>query len=119
RDVAWESKCDLYLHPTAQDYSRATGVPTTSPGHSRIESETNGSRIIGRRMDLHCENPAMLTAILPHETTHVVLAGQFGPHQVPRWADEGIAVLSEPSEKIDQHRRNLARCYRDNQLLSV
>ena len=31
--------------------------------------------------------------------THVVLADYFAEHQIPRWADEGIAVLSEPTER--------------------
>lgn len=115
---AWTPRCELYLYATAQEYSKATGVPATSPGHSRIESESGG-RVIGRRMDLHCENPTMLTCVLPHETTHVVLAGQFGPFAVPRWADEGMAVLSEPADKVEQHRKNLARCARENQLFVV
>lgn len=106
---SWTPKCELILHPTAADYTRSTGVPNTSPGHTRIESDPSGQRVVGRRMDLRCDNPAMVDAVLPHETTHVVLAGQFGRHPVPRWADEGIAVLSEPRDKIDQHRRNLAR----------
>lgn len=115
----WTPKCELILHATAGDYSRQTGVPATSPGHSRIESDPSGQRVIGRRMDLRCDNPGMLEAILPHETTHVVLAGQFGNHQVPRWADEGIAVLTEPAHKVEQHRRNLQKSYQDGLLFGV
>jgi hypothetical protein len=114
----WTPKCDLYLHANGQEYTRATGVPSQSPGHSRFDSENSG-RVIGRRMDLHCDVPTMLDAVLPHETTHVVLAGQFGRHQVPRWADEGMAVLTEPREKIDQHRRNMARSHQEGQLFNV
>jgi tetratricopeptide (TPR) repeat protein len=116
---AWSQKCDLYLHATAQDYSHATGQSTGSPGHSRIETDPSSGRVVARRMDMHCDNPNMLEAVLPHETTHVVLAGQFGNHQVPRWADEGMAVLTEPADKVDLHRRNLARCQREGQLLAV
>jgi tetratricopeptide (TPR) repeat protein len=115
----WTPKCDLYLHATAHDYSRLTGVPSTSPGHSRIENDPQSGRVVSRRLDLHCSNPTLLQAVLPHETTHVVLAGQFGKHAVPRWADEGIAVLTEPREKVDQHRRNLARCHQEGQLFGV
>lgn len=116
---AWQPKCDLYLHATAEDYHRATGVPAQSPGHSRIETDVAGARIVNRRMDLHCDNPTMLQAVLPHETTHVVLAGMFGPHPVPRWADEGIAVLTEPADKVEQHRRNLLRFQQEGQLFAV
>jgi hypothetical protein len=113
----WNPKCELYLYATAADYSRATGVPAASPGHSGISME-NG-RVIGRRIDLHCDDPNMLRAVLPHEATHVVVAGQYGEHPVPRWADEGMAVLSEPREKVERHLQNLARCRQQGQLLNL
>ena len=40
-----------------------------------------------------------MAAVLPHEVTHVVLADLFTVQQIPRWVDEGIAVLSEPSDE--------------------
>jgi hypothetical protein len=116
---AWSPKCEIVLHATASDYSRLTNVPASSPGHSRIETDPVTFRVIGRRVDLHLDTVGVLEAILPHETTHVVLAGNFGQHQVPRWADEGIAVLTEPLEKVEQHRRNLAKAHREGLLFPV
>ena len=114
----WEPVCELYLHATSRDYAKATGVAGNSPGHSSIKSE--GVRIIGRRIDLHCDDAQnMLNAVLPHETTHVVIAGQYGDQPVPRWADEGIAVLTEPRDKIDRHLRNLTRCRQETGLFSA
>src|SRR5262249_55530598 len=96
---AWSPKCDVYLHATAQDYGRVTGQATNSPGHSRIETDPGAGRVVSRVIHLHCEDPAaLLSAVLPHEATHVVLAGQFGKQPVPRWADEGMAVLTQPAE---------------------
>ncbi len=116
----WSPKCDVYLHPTAQEYRRFNGVAINSPGHSRIETDRETSRVVRRVIHLHCENPdGMLTAVLPHEATHVVLAGRFGTKPVPRWADEGMAVLTEPVEKVAQHRRNLARSLRQQELFGV
>lgn len=115
----WTPKCDLFVHASAQDYSRATGVPTNSPGHSRFETDPSSGRVVKRRVDVRCDNPAMLQCVLPHETTHVVLAGEFGNQQVPRWVDEGIAVLTEPAEKVAQHHQNLARCFRDKELFAL
>jgi hypothetical protein len=112
----WSPKCDLFLFATAQDYAK-TGVPGTSPGHSKITME-NG-HVVGRIVYLHCDDPNMLVAVLPHEATHVVLAGQFGEQQVPRWADEGLAVLSEPREKIERHLRNVSRCRQDGLLFTL
>jgi tetratricopeptide (TPR) repeat protein len=115
----WMPKCDLYLHPTAQDYARDGHGSPSSPGHSKIDHDRETGRVAFRRMDMRCDNPNMLEAVLPHETTHVVLAGQFGPVFVPRWCDEGIAVLTEPTQEIEKHRRNLARCQRDGLLFTV
>ena len=114
----WSPRCDIYLHATAQDYARSTGASNGSPGHSSFK--TDGARVLVRRIDLHCDDPKnMLHAVLPHEATHVVLAGQFGDHPIPRWADEGIAVLTEPREKIDRHLRNLVRCREEIGLFTV
>jgi hypothetical protein len=115
----WTPKCEIVLHANGADYQRQTGVPSTSPGHSRIETDPTTYRVSGRRIDLHLDTMGMLEAILPHEATHVVLAGNFGTHQVPRWADEGMAVLTEPLEKIEQHRRNLAKAQREGLLFGV
>ncbi len=113
----WNPKCDIFLHASAQDYTQATGVPGNSPGHSSIRTESG--RVVGRRIDLHVDNPNMLIAVLPHEATHVVLAGQFGGYAVPRWADEGMAVLTEPRDKVERHLQNLGRCRDEQQLFSV
>lgn len=115
----WQGKCELVLHATAAEYSKQTGVPATSPGHSRIESDRATHRVIGRRLDLHVDNPSMVEAVLPHETTHCIIAGQFGPFPVPRWVDEGMAVLSEPAVKVEQHRRNLVKAAGEGQLFGV
>jgi len=116
---AWTPRCDIYLHATAADYGRATGQ-YNSPGHSSIRIE-NG-RFVIRRIDLHCDDPGLLEAILPHEATHIVLASQLGEQLVerlPRWADEGVAVLTEPRAKIDRHLTNLTQARREAQLFPV
>lgn len=113
----WNPKCEILLYATAQDYSRASGVPPTSPGHSEVSTEAG--RVVRRRVFLHCDDPNLLPAVLPHETTHVVLAGQYGDRPVPRWCDEGVAVLSEPAEKVERHLRQLARSRQDGQLFSL
>ncbi len=114
----WQPICELILHANAAGYTQMTGVPGNSPGHSRIESDPSG-RVIARRMDMRMDANGMVDAVLPHETTHVVLAGMFGANHVPRWCDEGIAVLSEPNEKIDMHRRNLLKQNADGQLFGL
>ncbi len=97
----WSPKCDIYLYPTAQIFSRMTGQPEDSPGFSTMGM--NGGRITARRINLRADHPNLVNAILPHEITHVVLADLFPHQQIPRWADEGMAVLAEPS--TEQHLR--------------
>src|SRR5262249_5791649 len=113
----WNPKCEIFLHASAQDYSRATGVPASSPGHSSFQLDAG--RVLSRRIDLHCDDNNIFMAILPHEATHVVLAGSFGDKPVPRWADEGIAVLTEPRDKIERHLRTLPDHRQAHQLFPV
>jgi RNA polymerase sigma factor (sigma-70 family) len=44
----------------------------------------------------------ILYSQLPHEIAHTVLAAHFG-RPVPRWADEGVAVLSEDETERNRH----------------
>lgn len=39
--------------------------------------------------------------------SHVVLADAAVGHRLPRWADEGIAMLADPEDKREGHRRDL------------
>ena len=115
--IPWETKCDLYVHLTGNDYSRATGVPPSSPGHSTVKVE--GGRVSHRRIDLHSDDPNMMVGVLPHETTHVVLAGNLGSGLVPRWADEGMSVLSEPQDRIERHTRQMTKLEQEGGLFPL
>jgi hypothetical protein len=103
----WSPRCDIYLHANLQAYKQATGAPDWLGvrGHSTLSHERE--RVVARRIDLRCDDQHLFAVTLPHETTHVVLAGRFGRHLVPRWADEGMAVLSEPAEEVSLYLRNL------------
>ena len=99
--ASWEPTCEVYLYPNSKLYAQMTGQPEDSPGFSTMGM--NGGRITSRRINLRVDHPTMVQAVLPHELTHVILADHFTDQQIPRWADEGIAVLSEPLD--EQHRR--------------
>ena len=115
---AWDEPCDVYLYATAEDYSLATGQPPQVAGHSSFGSDKDG-RIAWRRIDMHCDDPNALVGVLPHETAHAVLAGRFGDRRLPHWADEGMAVLAEPRDRIDLHLNTLPRHRRDDDLFPV
>ena len=97
----WLPKCEIYLYPSAQQYAQMTGQPDDSPGFSTMGM--NQGEIISRRVNLRTDHEGLLAAVLPHEVTHVILADFFKEQQIPRWADEGMAVLTEPP--AEQKRR--------------
>lgn len=119
-DVEWRQPCQIYVHPNADSYHRQSGMPATAPGHSDYDADKNdASNIHYRRVFVRADHAHMLSAILPHEVTHVVLNGQFGRRLLPRWADEGLAVLSEPYSRIGMHLEPLPAAYRENRALSL
>jgi hypothetical protein len=103
----WQPCCDVYVYAAGADFSEATGMPAAVPGFSRSRCEAG--RVVSRRIDLHGDAPDWLEAVLPHEVAHVVLASEFGDRRPPPWANEGVAVLTEPRSRVDAHLRNLPR----------
>ncbi len=69
-----------------------------SPTHRRVfpRWRLTATASLRRKIHLRADHAQMRDAILPHEVTHVVVADLFIPEPLPRWADEGIAVLAEP-----------------------
>lgn len=104
-DSTWNPKCDIYVHDSADQYARITHQGPASPGHS--QTGIDRGRVTSRRVDLRRDGRDLVNAILPHEITHVVLADRFTSRPMPRWADEGMAVLTEPIEKKQAHLRSL------------
>src|SRR6516164_717562 len=114
---AWKPVCEVYLYATAAEYAKATGKPADSPGHATYKAQ-NGA-IIGRRLDLRADDPNLLTCVVPHETTHIVLADLFADSPLPRWADEGMAVLAESPARLDRFERTLHSSRRQGRLVPL
>ncbi len=102
----WQPKCEVCLHPNLEAYNRALGRPgDTSVGSTTINFDQG--RAVLRRIDIRIDARDWSNAALPHELTHVTLAERFGGRTLPRWADEGIAMLSESPEKHRERLTNL------------
>jgi hypothetical protein len=95
--TAWSPKCEVHVYATAAAFSRETGQRPESPGFSTISM--GDGRVVARRINLRADHANVVDAVLPHEVTHVVLADLFPTEQIPRWADEGMAVLAEPAKE--------------------
>jgi hypothetical protein len=94
----WAPRCDIVVHSGLAGYVRELGPESrNSSGCATID--INHGKVVKRRVDLRADAEDWLTTALPHELTHVVLAERFSDRQIPRWADEGIAILAEPATK--------------------
>ena len=62
--------------------------------------EIGEGKVWRRQIIVRGDKPAEIKRVLGHELTHVILADRFPTKQIPRWADEGIAVLSEPASRL-------------------
>jgi hypothetical protein len=61
-----------------------------------------GRAVLRQEMNIEGSLDRLLASVLPHEVTHTVFAYYFRM-PVPRWADEGGAVLSEDEYEKNDH----------------
>ncbi|MEX2140688.1 MAG: hypothetical protein WD894_15610 [Pirellulales bacterium] len=101
----WSSRCYVVLHPTATTYVQAAGRGSEATAGCSTVKELDGL-VLSRRIDLRLDRPDPLSRTLPHELTHVLLADVMVGHKLPRWADEGMAMLADPQDKREGHRRD-------------
>ena len=103
---AWHPKCQIVLYSNKASYVSAVGRGSErTVGSSLVKTEKN--KIVSRRIDLLGGGENYLTASLPHELTHVILKDRFPSAHLPRWADEGTAMLADPAAKQSRHRKDL------------
>jgi hypothetical protein len=114
----WEPKCRIYLYSNPEAYGQATGAPV-NPGGGHTDIRTDGGEVLSRVIHVHGARTFLLKGVVPHEVTHAVLAGRLSSQRVPRWADEGMAILAEAQAHIDMHLRYLPRMNADDALYSM
>lgn len=104
--ATWNPLCQIVLHSNRRGYVEAVGRGSDrTVGSSSVK--TSKDQIVARRIDLLEADTDFLRAALPHELTHVVLSDKFLSNPLPRWADEGIAMLADPRAKQGRHRNDL------------
>lgn len=113
---AWQPKCEIVIHATADAYARATGKPAAMTGHATVR--LTAGRVTERRIDLRADEAVVANA-LPRELTHVVLADLFADKPPPKWAEEGMAILAGSPEEISRYTRTLARCAREAEVRTL
>lgn len=104
----WSPKCDVVVHAGLSGYVKALGPGSEqSSGCATIEIEPG--RVARRRIDLRGDAVDCFDCALPHELTHVIVAERFTRTRIPRWADEGMAILAETRQKQERRRAALQR----------
>jgi hypothetical protein len=118
RAGCWSPKCDVILHPSDASYLREVGAGAVSTVASSLIDSKDGS-INLRRVDVRSPQSKWLEAALPHELTHVILADCFAGRVVPRWIDEGVALLADPTEKKIRHKAEMEQAVADRSAFRV
>jgi hypothetical protein len=100
----WNPRCEVVIHFSRESYGKHVGPGSEQTFGSSLIRIAEGA-VVQRRIDLLADEAGRLTA-LPHELTHVVLAGAFGGRKPPPWVDEGIATLADCESKRELHQRD-------------
>ncbi len=109
----WDPPCEVEVHADEGAYLRRVGWHAAlTRGACRVEVQSR--RIVGRRIDLVADPATGKLTALTHELTHVVLADQFAMRRLPRWVDEGIALLADDPGKKRLHLEALHEAIRAN-----
>jgi hypothetical protein len=115
---SWSARCYVVVHPSMASYLREVGDAGKSTlGSSLIKTEQG--RVVSRRIDIRGDVAEPLRAALPHEMTHVVLADAFAGEELPRWADEGMAMLADPRDKLAGHAHDLDAAVAEHKILHL
>jgi hypothetical protein len=92
-------------------------ITTTNPGGATTFSFDRG-QVLSQSM--HIEGPLdrLVNSVLVHEVTHTVFAHHLR-QPVPRWADEGGAILSEDDIEHRRYEQNLRQLLKDGKTLPL
>jgi hypothetical protein len=88
----WAELCTIHVELSAERHYGATRFAYANDTWS------------GAQIFLRGPLDQLLTRVLPHEVTHAVLMLHFG-RPIPRWADEGAAILAEEPGKLHEYDR--------------
>ena len=102
----WDKPCPLHVRVT------------TEPPNCHSTFTFDGGRVLQREMNVEGSVNQIFADLLPHETTHHILADWRG-RPLPRWADEGAAVLCESRECRLKHQKIMEKIVEEKRLLSL
>ena len=107
-DAPWSPRCQVVLHASVRGYRQAVGRGGESTVGSSLVTPARGE-VRSRRIDLRTDVADVLTAALPHELCHLVIADRFRDGPPPLWFDEGLAIQYDPPANRELHERDFQR----------
>ena len=113
--AVWSPRCDIVLYRNVSEYRHNLG-PGSENSSGCASINLKEGRVASRRIELRADAADWLSAALPHELTHVIAADRFSRKQLPRWADEGMAILAEPEAKQARRMRGVEQSAAANRL---
>lgn len=117
-ESTWNPRCEIVVHQDPASYLQAVGRGASSTSGS-ADVKTDQDRVVSRRIDLRADKPNLLTAALPHEMTHVIIADWTRSSPLPLWADEGMAMLADRAEKQAKHASELEAAFASRSAFSA
>jgi tetratricopeptide (TPR) repeat protein len=95
---AWKERADVFIYPDKESYRKEFNGSEWSGGMTQVRIE--GGRITRQRFGTWQTSADLLTSVLPHELTHLVVHSMLKYEgRVPLALHEGIAVWMEPPFK--------------------
>lgn len=117
-DSDWYKKCEIYLYPDKEEFTKVTGQHKWTGGSHTIVRR--GGVLLNHRIESFQTQPRLVSAIIPHEVTHALLAHRLAYRKnVPLWLNEGLAIRSEPPLVQRHYHRVVAQAYHTRQIFSL
>ncbi|WP_372371531.1 tetratricopeptide repeat protein [Candidatus Uabimicrobium sp. HlEnr_7] len=114
----WPMRCDVYIFPSRKEYMKNTGLPQWSDGVSQMAYQQG--RLFQHKIHLYASAPLLLSNIIPHELTHVMLPWFLKYRvQLPLWLNEGVAMTNEASFRTNSRRFTLKRALKRGSVFPV
>jgi RNA polymerase sigma factor (sigma-70 family) len=101
----WKELCRIRVNIPSLGFLSNTA--SEADGHATCFAFDNG-KVTAQEMQLEGQLERILANSLPHEVTHTIFASHFRA-PVPRWADEGAALLAEDEEEQQRHEKLMRR----------
>lgn len=114
----WRGKIRVVLHRSREAFHAAESPPAWS--QAVTQNERRYGILTAQTVHFNADDPEFLSATLPHELAHVVLAHRVGVGlTAPAWVEEGVATREEPPHKQAFYQRVVAEAAESGELFPL